>query len=166
ADVLQARDGYLWVATRDGLVRFDGARFVAFNRTNTPGIPENRLVDLEEGRDGTLWLRTEQNRLFRFRDGTADVVDARLGLHGLEVQWMYETPDDTLLVATEKALLAWTGDRLETRWSFEPEGTPSPDGLFATFLFQDSRGARWIGTNENGLIRLADGRTTVWSHME
>jgi len=35
-DVCQSPDGYLWLATMDGLVRFDGVRFVVFNRGNTP----------------------------------------------------------------------------------------------------------------------------------
>lgn len=35
-DILQTRDGYLWLATFGGLVRFDGIRFVIFDRS-TPG---------------------------------------------------------------------------------------------------------------------------------
>ena len=35
----QTPDSYLWLATMDGLVRFDGVRFVTFNRGNTPGDP-------------------------------------------------------------------------------------------------------------------------------
>lgn len=34
--LVQTADGYLWFGTRDGLVRFDGARFTVFNRLNTP----------------------------------------------------------------------------------------------------------------------------------
>lgn len=34
----QTRDGYLWLATGDGLVRFDGVRFRVFNKANTPGL--------------------------------------------------------------------------------------------------------------------------------
>lgn len=42
SDVLQTRDGYLWLATFDGLVRFDGHRFVVFTSTDTPGLESNR----------------------------------------------------------------------------------------------------------------------------
>ncbi len=43
-DVCQTPDGYLWLATMDGLVRFDGVRFTVFNRSNTPGILGNRYI--------------------------------------------------------------------------------------------------------------------------
>ena len=35
-DVVQTRDGYVWLTTFDGLVRFAGVRFTVFNRANTP----------------------------------------------------------------------------------------------------------------------------------
>ena len=53
-DILQTRDGYLWLATHGGLVRFDGLRFVVFDRS-TPGIGSQRLRALHQDREGTLW---------------------------------------------------------------------------------------------------------------
>src|SRR5689334_15506965 len=42
--ILQTRDGYLWLATSDGLVRYDGVRFTVFNKGNTDGILSNRFT--------------------------------------------------------------------------------------------------------------------------
>lgn len=53
--ILQTRDGYLWLATSDGLARFDGASFKVFNRNITPGIETNRFLSLYEASDSTLW---------------------------------------------------------------------------------------------------------------
>src|SRR5687768_13183401 len=36
--ILQTHDGYLWIGTQAGLVRFDGARFTIYNSTNTPAL--------------------------------------------------------------------------------------------------------------------------------
>lgn len=68
--LLQDRTGYIWAATYDGLVRFDGVRFTTFNAANSPGLPSNRLLRLTEGGDGDLWLQSEQNHLIRFHAGT------------------------------------------------------------------------------------------------
>jgi ligand-binding sensor domain-containing protein len=57
--ILQTRDGYLWIATADGLVRYDGARFTVFNQGNTPGINDNRcLRRMLEDRAGSYGLLT------------------------------------------------------------------------------------------------------------
>ena len=53
--ILQSRDGYLWMSTLDGLVRFDGVRFTVFNKGNSPGLPSNRITALYEDRDDDLW---------------------------------------------------------------------------------------------------------------
>ena len=63
--VLQTRDGYLWLTTFDGLVRFDGARFTVFNKSNSPGLASNRFVSIFEDRFGDLWAGLEIGGLVR-----------------------------------------------------------------------------------------------------
>ncbi len=55
--IAQTPDGYLWLATFNGLVRFDGVRFTPFDESNLPGLPGNRLVRLCADREGGLWAR-------------------------------------------------------------------------------------------------------------
>lgn len=54
----QTRDGYLWIGTWFGLVRFDGLRFVVFNRQNTPALASDAISALAADADGTLWIAT------------------------------------------------------------------------------------------------------------
>ena len=54
--VLQSRDGYLWIGTQEGLVRFDGRQFTVFDRQNTPAFAHNNVQALCETRDGALWI--------------------------------------------------------------------------------------------------------------
>lgn len=76
--IVQTRDGYLWLATFDGLVRFDGVRFKVFDKSNTKGLSTNRFTALYEDKDGTLWVGTNEGGLIRYRDGvftSATVAD-------------------------------------------------------------------------------------------
>src|SRR6185369_2499222 len=76
--IIQTRDGYLWMTTFDGLVRFDGVQFRVFNKGNTKGLSTNRFTALYEDKDGTLWAGTSDGGLTRYRDGvftSATVAD-------------------------------------------------------------------------------------------
>lgn len=58
--VLQTRDGFIWIATKDGLNRFDGQKFVVFkyDLSIKNSIPENYVMSLFESSDGTFWVGT------------------------------------------------------------------------------------------------------------
>src|SRR5678810_393305 len=57
--ITQTRDGYLWLTTFNGLVRYDGVRFKVFNPGNTKGLNTNRMLNLFEDPAGNLWITTE-----------------------------------------------------------------------------------------------------------
>src|SRR5438128_10363615 len=48
----QTRDGYLWLATYNGLVRFDGVRFTVFDKNNTQAFRTSRISELYEDATG------------------------------------------------------------------------------------------------------------------
>jgi signal transduction histidine kinase/ligand-binding sensor domain-containing protein len=75
--IVQSRDGYLWLGTYHGLVRFDGVRSVTFDSSNTRGLQNGAITSLFEGADGVLWIGHETGQLTRFADGTFEPV--RLG---------------------------------------------------------------------------------------
>src|SRR5579872_5478502 len=59
--LIQDRTGYVWVATSDGVFRYDGAFFTGFYAVQ--GLPSNRTESLHQTPDGTIWVGT--------RDGLA-----------------------------------------------------------------------------------------------
>lgn len=78
--IVQTRDGYLWLATVDGLARFDGARFKIFNKSNSPGIINNRFISLFEAANGDLWAGTEESGIVRFSGGRFENFGADIGI--------------------------------------------------------------------------------------
>ncbi len=55
--ILQSKDGYLWIGTLSGLVRFDGVDFELFD--DADGMPSPRITALAEQESGVLWVGTE-----------------------------------------------------------------------------------------------------------
>jgi ligand-binding sensor domain-containing protein/signal transduction histidine kinase len=66
--IAQTLDGYLWLGTQEGLVRFDGVTFTAFNAQNTPQIPSDNVTCLYRDRSGKLWIATA-NGIAVYHDG-------------------------------------------------------------------------------------------------
>ena len=78
--VTQTHDGYLWLTTFDGLVRFNGVHFKVFNTNNTKGLISNRFTALYEDHDGTLWIGTNDGGLTLYRDGAFTSYTSKDGL--------------------------------------------------------------------------------------
>src|SRR3974390_2443447 len=76
----QTSDRYLWIGTTGGLLRFDGERFVLFDRENTPAFRENNVFCLLVTSDRSLWVGMEGGGLLRFRDGGFRAFSGNEGL--------------------------------------------------------------------------------------
>jgi hypothetical protein len=64
--VIQTRDGYLWLASFEGIIRFDGAQFTVFSTATNPELPTNRFGDIAEAPDGSLWALAEYDYVVRW----------------------------------------------------------------------------------------------------
>ena len=67
--IAQTADGYLWIGTQAGLMRFDGVRFVSWRPPEGNELPSSRINSLLGGRDGSLWIGTSMG-LARWRNGS------------------------------------------------------------------------------------------------
>jgi len=77
--ITQARDGYVWLATEEGLARFDGIKFTVFDKQNTPELKSNDIRVLLEDRRGALWIGTADG-LVRLLDAKFTAFTSRDGL--------------------------------------------------------------------------------------
>jgi len=135
----QTPDHYLWIGTSGGLVRFDGARFVVFDRGNTPEIHENSIFCLTVSRDGSLWAGTEGGGLFRYHNGIFQAYSAPGGLTNGFVRAVYEDREGTLWPGRTTACSAF-------RWALHPHGRQWQDPALAVHAIrEDHRGRLWVG---------------------
>ena len=107
-DILQTRDGYLWLATFGGLVRFDGVRFVVFDRS-TQGVESQRVRALLEDRHGTLWAATEDGMLIRYRNGGFTTYTRKDGLPHAAAVRIEEDDEGNLWVTWVGSLTKYDG---------------------------------------------------------
>jgi ligand-binding sensor domain-containing protein/signal transduction histidine kinase len=108
--VAETQDGYLWIGTSGGLVRFDGVRFTVFNHENEPAFQDDSIYSLFVTRDGTLWAGTEGGGLIRFAGGAFRRFGAQEGLANAFVRVIYQDRRGSLWVGTDSGLFEMTGD--------------------------------------------------------
>ena len=77
----QTKDGFLWLGTEAGLVRFDGVEFQTYDRNSVPALPGNDVRCLLATRDGALWIGTGAG-LARWKDGALRTFTTQDGLPG------------------------------------------------------------------------------------
>src|SRR5262249_15245478 len=76
--IAQTPDGYLWLGTEVGLLRFDGARAVPWQPPANQHLPSSNVRSLLLARDGTLWIGTSQG-LASWKDGQVVSYEALAG---------------------------------------------------------------------------------------
>jgi ligand-binding sensor domain-containing protein/signal transduction histidine kinase len=151
--VIQTGDGYLWLGTDEGLVRFDGLRFAVFDRTNTQALVDPFVFTLHESADGSLWAGTDRGGLTRYRNGRFSHYGPGEGLPPGRIQAIASDARGTLWIGLRGAGLArLDGDRFTT---FTARDGLSNDNVLA--LLVDSAGTLWAGTDA-GLDRFEGAR--------
>lgn len=112
--ILQTHDGYLWLATLDGLVRFDGVRFKIFTTANTPALKSNRCTSLFEDQSGQLWIGTEDSGLAKHHDGVFATFTTEQGLPGNEVQKIWADDQGNIVLLIGQRLFRWHNEKAES----------------------------------------------------
>lgn len=156
--IRQTRDGYLWLGTEEGLVRFDGVKFTVFDKSNTPEFRDNAIMALVEDRQGSLWIGSYGGGLTQLKDGKFKNYSTRDGLSNDYVYSLAADPDDSIWIGTSAGGL----NRLSKG---KIKNYTVKDGLIDNViwsLYVDRRGILWIGTRK-GLNSLKDGKFTAYT---
>ncbi len=169
-DLTQDREGMLWIASPSGLYRRtpDG-RVDHF--TKKDGLPSAYLHCLLQDHEGRLWAGTRQAGFFRFQVESGHRV--RVFPSGTDrdsgASWIYqlfETSDRRLWAASNVGLIEYSAGT-EAGLSFRVYTTQNGESLHdITTLGEDLDGNLWIGTNGDGLARMAREGFMVYGERE
>jgi signal transduction histidine kinase/ligand-binding sensor domain-containing protein len=146
----QTPDGYLWVGTQGGLVRFDGVRFTRVEVSDNSRLPNQGVSALHTGRDGSLWVGFSggggTSRIDRLGGithyGPADGL-TRGRLHAI-----VDTADGTI----------WAGglgglSRLRHERWLQVDARDGFSGQTVISLYEDRRGNLWVGADAGVFVR-------------
>jgi ligand-binding sensor domain-containing protein/signal transduction histidine kinase len=154
--IAQTKDGYLWLGTEVGLVRFDGVRFVTFDKKNTPEIRHNHVTALCAGRGGELWVGT-RGGLVRHLGGKFTAYGVGEGLAGESVRSLYEDAEGQVWVGTGGGLSRFRDGRFVNYTRRE-----GLSGNNVRAILRDREGRLWVATSE-GVTVIRDDKFSVYT---
>ena len=144
--IAQTRDGYIWLGTADGIVRFDGVRFVHWRPKSGSTTLLGVVRTVCAARDGSLWVGTASGLVGHILGDDLTTIPV-----GARVEAILEDRDDTLWVTTENYLLrfrAATHEQIATAITLP--------GTFQSGPLQDRSGSIWL-TTDGRVLRLDPG---------
>src|SRR5277367_3681031 len=148
----QSTDGYLWIGTERGLVRFDGSNFTLIKRP----LPNSPLIDRVRGlvtdSSGNLWIRLEGPRMLLYHDGKFEDPYALFDLQDITfTAAVSDYEGRVILSGLGERTFRYQNGRLETIVSAEQ----NPGNVISLAATRDQ--STWFGTQDNGLFRLSQG---------
>jgi ligand-binding sensor domain-containing protein/serine phosphatase RsbU (regulator of sigma subunit) len=152
--IIQTKDGYIWLAGYNGLVRFDGTYFTTFNKKNTSAFQINSVGDLYESVDGKLWIGTAGGGLIIHEKDSFRILQTKTSFN-YAVEKIFKDKTNKLWVGTRsEGVFAFEGGDFRTYNPIEPLHDVS-----IRTITQDNNGTLWFGTEGKGLVRLLPDET-------
>ena len=148
--IAQTPDGYLWLGTEFGLLRFDGMRNVPWQPPSDQQLPSNTIMSLLAARDGSLWIGTSKG-LARWKDGKLTQYTELAG------QYIFKILEDHEGTIWASGITITTGRLCAIQNSGSHcNGDDGAFGHGVFNLFEDSKKNLWLGVKD-GLWRWRPG---------
>ena len=150
--LVQDADGFIWIATENGLIRYDGTTFRKWMEAD--GLPSATIENLEAIPGGGLWVVTRKG-LVRFRDGKVTPVLLDGQLLAVSRGLIHLTPDGTLWILREDGLFRLNGAGPVER----VPGRPAGPGV--GLAWREATGSLFMGVGDGLWERRKDGSVVL-----
>ncbi len=150
--IAQDEEGYLWLGTENGLVRFDGVRFVPFDASDETALPRMYIDSVYVTQDASLWVGFGGGGISRVRGGRVKNYGQGDGFTGRRVTQFVEDHDGTLWAASRAGLYRFAHER----WELVGSAQGLPEGPVYK-IYQDRSDTLWLGTSA-GVFRREKAR--------
>ena len=148
--IAQTPDGYLWIGTEKGLVRFDGLNFLLFNQANSI-LPAAPVMDLMTDIEGNLWIRPQSPNLFLYQKGKFhSAIDSVDKAHSGITAMCRGTNGQGFFSVRIAGISSYKAGQFS-------EQIPSPNVLVIS-VAETSDGKFWMGTRDVGLFLWDQGK--------
>jgi signal transduction histidine kinase len=102
--IAQTSDGYLWLGTPHGLVRFDGYKFITYGAEVAPTLHEFGVSCILVAKDGTLWVGSVGGGVTHLNSHSAAHIGADQQFEALTTRALYQSVDGTIWAGTDRGL--------------------------------------------------------------
>lgn len=112
--LIQDSRGYIWAATYNGLIRFDGKKVLIYNNSNIENLSSNRFVQVTEDEKGRVWAALEFNQILRI-DGHNTKVFALgedMAADNVNITALSSSPDGIIWIGTRAGAYVLENDTI------------------------------------------------------
>src|SRR5262249_24926623 len=182
----QTEDGYLWIGTEKGLIRFDGVSFRVFSQATPGTLPIGPVEGLRKDSQGNLWVLLENTNVLRYRDGRLNL--GRGGAESVTTAMSQRRDGTVLLSSLAFGTLTYDKGRFEVLSNAGAEAASPSSGTEVAptdersshlswassvashrlaepnsaviSMAETTDGRIWLGTRDRGLFYVSAGRVS------
>jgi len=157
--IVQDREGYMWLGTFEGVVRFDGVKFKVFNKNNTDAIKSNEIQSLYIDKANVLWIASYGGGVVRYKDGTFLQIGSNEKEKELRI-WDISGNSDGLWIAAHSGLYNYKNGYFK-KYGVK-DGFPVNNVLT---VYAEEDGTVWAAT-DNGLVKFKGGKVRLYTKKD